>query len=315
MPSNLTAGTRPRPYGQGGRKVFLPMSATAQVWEGAMVAESSAGAVVTATTAGAGNVIGIAESDMLGGASDGATRVSVMYDQIFRINPSTSSPPTDATAFETVLYADSDNTVTTTAGSNPVAGTFAGIDDDGVIRVFVNMAGMNANSLITAALSNTAPLALGVAASAGTDTAASRDDHIHPWAQKRTVVLGHAMTGSTDTNGTANTPINIGAVLPARAIITAIEVVVTTSAGGDVSDKLDVGWSGSQDVLVDGLDLVASAPGSYDQGSGDATNVKKFPVQAGGQQLTFIVTPDGASKLSAMTLLVGAINVYFVVPF
>jgi hypothetical protein len=312
--SNLSSGTRPAPYGQGGRIVNLPMSATAQVWEGAMVSELS-GAVVTATTASAGDVQGIALHDALGGATDGATRVSVMYDQIFLLNASGTTPPTDATPFGTILYADTDNTVTTTAGSNPKAGRFAGMEDDGRVRVFINMAGQGAGSSITAALSNTAAVALGVAGTAGVDTAASRDDHVHPWAQKRTVALGHAMTGSADTNGTANTPINVGAVLPARAIVTAVEVVVTTSAGGDVSAKLDLGWSGSQDVLVDGLDLVASTPGSYDQNGGDKTNVLKYPVQAGGQQLTFTVTPDGGSKLSAMTLLVGAINVYFVVPF
>lgn len=311
MPSNLTAGTRPRPYGQGGREVFRPMSATAQVWEGAMVADLS-GATVTATTSSAGDVVGIAAHDALGGASDGATRVRVMYDQIFVLSASTSSPPTDATAFGTVVYADSDNTITTTAGSNPRAGKFVGMEDDGRVRVFV---GVGSAQTITAALSNTAALAIGVAASAGTDAAASRDDHIHPWAQKRTVTLGHAMIGSADTNGTANTPINIGAVLPARAIVTAIEVVVTTQAASNVSDKLDIGWSGSQDVLLDGLDLVASTAGSYDQNGGDKTNVLKYPVQAGGQQLTFTVTPDGANKLSAMTALVGAINVYFVVPF
>ena len=314
MPSNLTQGGRPQPYGADGRRVYLPMSATAQVYEGAMVSELS-GAVVTATTSSAGDVIGIAESDALGGATDGATRVSVLYDRIFILPASSSSPPTDATAFGTILYADSDNTITTTASSNPKAGRFAGMEEDGRVRVFINMAGQGAGSSITASLSNTAALAIGVAASAGTDTAASRDDHIHPWAQKRTVALGHAMTGSADTNGTANTPINVGAVLPARAIVMAIEVVVTTSAASNVTDKLDIGWSGSQDVLLDGLDLVASTAGSYDENGGDKTNVLKYPVQAGGQQLTFTVTPDGANKLSAMTALVGAINVYFVVPF
>ncbi len=167
---------------------------------------------------------------------------------------------------------------------------------------------------ITAALSDTAPTALGVAATAGVGITASRVDHVHPWAQKRTVVLGHAMTGSADTNGTPNTPIAVGAALPARAIILAVEVVITTAAGGSTSAKCDVGWSGGQDKLIDGLDLF-SAPGSYDQNGGDATDALKYPVQAGGKTVTFTVTPDAGKKLSEMTLLVGAINVYFAVPF
>lgn len=155
--SNLTQGTVPQPYGPGGRKIYLPMKATAQVYEGAMVAEVS-GAVCTGTTAGAGRCIGIAESDALGGASDGATRLSVWTDKVFILNAGTNAP-TDATPFGTLLYMETDNTVGTggIGGSGEgVAGTFVGMEDDGRVRVFFSITGENSIALNGTALADSA---------------------------------------------------------------------------------------------------------------------------------------------------------------
>ena len=134
--SNLTQGVVPQPYGQGGRKVDLPVQASAQIWEGAMVAQIS-GACVTGTTASAGPCIGIAESDMLGGASDGAKRISIVTDKIFILTAGTNAP-TDATPYGTVLYMETDNTVGTGAPGQQVAGRFMGIEDDGKVRVYIS---------------------------------------------------------------------------------------------------------------------------------------------------------------------------------
>lgn len=137
--SNLTSGSRPRPYGKGGRVVVLPMKASAQVWESAMVAEIS-GAVCTGTTAGAGRCIGVAEHDQKGGASDGTTRLRVMTDQIFRIKVG-SNAPTDATPYGTALFMETDNTVGTggTGGTGEgYAGQFMGLENDPTwCRVFI----------------------------------------------------------------------------------------------------------------------------------------------------------------------------------
>ncbi len=135
--SNLTAGTIPRPYGQGGRKVNLPVKATAQLWQGAMVAQIN-GACCTGTTAGSGPCIGVAEFDMLGGATDGATRVTLMTDQIFVFTAGTLAP-TDATPYGAPLFMETDNTVGTGNGAegNQIAGRFMGIEDDGRVRVLV----------------------------------------------------------------------------------------------------------------------------------------------------------------------------------
>ena len=77
--SNLTKGTPPQPYGRDGRKVYLPVKGRARrIYEGAMVAQIS-GACCTGTTSGAGNCVGIAESDALGTGADGNIR-SVCLD-------------------------------------------------------------------------------------------------------------------------------------------------------------------------------------------------------------------------------------------
>src|SRR5579872_4223837 len=123
--SNLTAGVPPQPYGLGGRTVYLPLQATAQVYEGSLISQI-AGACVSAGASGAGNVVGVAMDDGLGGATDGAKRLRVMTDQIFIFNAG-SNAPTDATPYGTVLFAETDNTVGTGAGNEAViAGRFVG---------------------------------------------------------------------------------------------------------------------------------------------------------------------------------------------
>lgn len=155
--ANLTSGTRPQPYGQGGRRVFLPVKATTQVWEGGMAAQIS-GACVPGTTAAAGNCIGVYENDMLGGASDGTTRVPVMTDQVFIFKNGTNAV-SDATPIGTVLYMEDDQTVGTggIGGSGEgEAGRFVGFEDDGRVRVFVSWAGSGGVWLNGTAMTDTA---------------------------------------------------------------------------------------------------------------------------------------------------------------
>lgn len=136
--SNITKGIPPQPYGQGGRKVYLPLKATTQVYEGGMAAQVN-GACVQATATGAGNVIGVYESDALGGASDGTNRVSVWTDKIFVFNNGTKAV-SDATPFGTLLYAEDDHTVGLggiLGASEGSAGLFMGFEDDGRVRVFI----------------------------------------------------------------------------------------------------------------------------------------------------------------------------------
>jgi hypothetical protein len=137
--SNQTKGSAPQPYGMGGRKMTLPVKATSQIWQASMVAQIS-GACVVGTTAGAGNCVGVAEHDQLGGASDGSTRVSVLTDQIFLFKNGANAV-SDATPIGMFLYMEDDNSVGTggVLGSGEgVAGRFMGFQDDGRVRVFVS---------------------------------------------------------------------------------------------------------------------------------------------------------------------------------
>lgn len=138
--SNLTAGIPPQPYGQGGRKVILPVKNAAQIYEGAMVAQIG-GACVTGTTASSGSCIGVAMHDMLGVTSDGTKRIEVMTDRVFVFAAGVAAP-TDATAYGAILYMEDDHTVGTggLGATQQIAGSFAGIEDDGRVRCFISEA-------------------------------------------------------------------------------------------------------------------------------------------------------------------------------
>jgi hypothetical protein len=136
--ANLTTDIPPKPYGQGGRYVVLPQSANAVIYQGAMVAETAAGALVTGTTAGSGHCVGVAVFGQTGGATDGAVRMQIWTDKIFCFAAGTYAP-TDATPFGTVLWMESDNQVGTGIGTETqIAGRFYGFEDDGTIRVYVS---------------------------------------------------------------------------------------------------------------------------------------------------------------------------------
>lgn len=139
--SNLTAGIAPQPHGTGGRKVSLPVKASAQVYEGGMAAQIS-GACVAGTTASAGHCIGVFEHDQLGGGSDGAKRVVVLTDREF-VFANGSAAVTDATPFGTVLYMEDDHTVGTggLGATQMIAGRFVGFTDTGGVRVYISESG------------------------------------------------------------------------------------------------------------------------------------------------------------------------------
>lgn len=156
--SNLTAGATINSFGQGGRKINLPVKATTQLYMSGMAAQV-AGACAPATAAGAGDVIGVFEHDMLGGASDGTTRVTVVTDKVFVMTAGTAAP-TDATPYGTPLFCEDDNSVGTGSlgANNGLAGYFVGIEDDGRVRVFIgSMAAFTASGAVNGtALTDTA---------------------------------------------------------------------------------------------------------------------------------------------------------------
>jgi hypothetical protein len=133
----LTQGIPPQPYGYSQRKVTLPVKATTQMREGGIVAQIN-GACCPITTAGAGDAVGVAESDMLGGATDGATRLSILTDAVFILKNGVAAF-TDATPFGALVFAEDDNSVGTGAlgASAGAVGRFVGLEDDGRVRVYI----------------------------------------------------------------------------------------------------------------------------------------------------------------------------------
>jgi VCBS repeat-containing protein len=103
-----------------------------------MVAEIG-GALVTGTTASAGDCVGVVTHDALGGASDGAIRAEIMFDRIFKFTAGTNAP-TDATPMYANLYMEDDNHVGTGAAGQRFAGLFVGFEDDGLVRVYIGHA-------------------------------------------------------------------------------------------------------------------------------------------------------------------------------
>jgi hypothetical protein len=124
--------------------------------------------------------------------------------------------------------------------------------------------------------------------------------------QKRTVTIGQAdLTDAV--NGEAQA-INVGAVLPANAVILAHEVNVATlfSGGGATAVKLDIGGS-STTAIVDQMDVfTGAATGALSPRTG-AHAQGKFSAE----QLVATFTPDGGSALLGLTAGSLTITVWF----
>ena len=96
--SNLNVGIPVQPFGDHQRRTYLPIAASVQLYESSFLVQGS-GALKPATLAVDGTaVIGVSEYDILGGATDGAVRGSVLNGREFVVpNPGANTPPTDAT--------------------------------------------------------------------------------------------------------------------------------------------------------------------------------------------------------------------------
>lgn len=154
--SNLSAGIPPKPHGAPGRKVIVGVKNAAQIYQGAMVAQINGNQTVTGTTASAGRCIGVAEHDMLG-ATDGVKRLSILTDQVFEMKAG-AAPPTDATPLGTLLFMEDDNSVGLGAlgATQQIAGTFEGLTDLGLVRVFISFQSAEAFGCFTEQVSGTA---------------------------------------------------------------------------------------------------------------------------------------------------------------
>lgn len=114
-----------------------------------------------------------------------------------------------------------------------------------------------------------------------------------------------------DTNGTARV-YNLGAVLPAGAIVTDHMCRVVTACTGNTTLSAAVGSAGDFDAMVTAQDMMTTA-GYYAGTLGDAPDSSTLAGQAEykGAQLTVTVTPDGGSKVSACTVGVFHVTVFY----
>ncbi len=164
--SNATQSLPLLPYGQGGRDIILPVDGGSHLYGGTLVSQLTATAMlVPGSTAASGPAVGVAthETDNTSG-SDSDKRCIVHTDKIFLFaNGLTTDACSEATLLGAPVYMSDDHTVfdNDAGGTLMRAGYFAGMEDDGKVRVFVTAFG--AAGAVAAA-----PAALTFTAVAGT---------------------------------------------------------------------------------------------------------------------------------------------------
>lgn len=125
---------------------------------------------------------------------------------------------------------------------------------------------------------------------------------------KRTVTIGHAdLTDAV--NGEAQA-INVGAVLPANAVVLAHEVNIATlfSGGGATAVKMDLGGTDA-DAILSQLDVfTGAATGALSPGTGVHPQGK-----FGAEQLKATFTPDAGHSLDGLTAGALTITVWYAV--
>lgn len=134
-----------KPYGLGGRELFLPVDGGSTIYAGTLVAQLAAtGAVVPGSTAASGPAVGVAKFGAVNAGSDGDVRCKVMTDQIFIFaNGADTDACSEATLMGAPVYMHDDHTVydNDAGGTLFRAGFFAGMEPDGKVRVFVSCFG------------------------------------------------------------------------------------------------------------------------------------------------------------------------------
>lgn len=115
--------------------------------------------------------------------------------------------------------------------------------------------------------------------------------------QTRTVTIGHA--DLTDADGEQS--INIGAVLPANAMILSVDVALATpfSGGTATAVLLDIGTSGDPDAIVVNCDLFAAAVDGKASSMPAGIAPFKLFTSAGAQLLATVAADDDVADLVA----------------
>jgi hypothetical protein len=104
-----------------------PMDATAQIWEGGIVALDNTGYAVPGSTSTTLLAVGVAQESKLAGSVDGDTQILV-HTGVFFLNVDTAFSQTNVGS---LCYIVDDQTVSMTATSRSIAGTVAAVDTGG----------------------------------------------------------------------------------------------------------------------------------------------------------------------------------------
>lgn len=126
--------------------------------------------------------------------------------------------------------------------------------------------------------------------------------------QTRSVTITHTTLDAAATSQT----INIGAVLPANAMIVGSNVAITTptTGGGSSSCVVDIGTSGDVDAIIDGANVFAAAVDGMASTRPLGIAPDKLFVSAGAQLIATVTGDVNVSLFSAGSF---TITVAFVV--
>jgi len=171
--SNTTINLTRHPVGKDGRGINLPVDGGSHLYEGAMVSQLDATAMlVPGSTASSGSCVGVATHEVNNTGSDGDKRCLIETDRIFAFaNATAGDACSEATAIFSIVYMYDDHTIADNdnGGARDPAGLFCGMEEDGRVRVYVGMRRLTSTEL--ADLAATGGAALVGIADAGTFTA------------------------------------------------------------------------------------------------------------------------------------------------
>ena len=308
------------------RLQFGVAGSAAKIWEGAMVALSSAGLAVRGGTASSSHVVGVAETtvDNSAGAA-GAVSIYVAQGAFWFGNSSSGDAITES-EYGKIVYVVDDQTVAKTSNSNAraIAGLCLRVDSTLGVLVYISAV---MNEALEADQSDLAADLASTAASLGASMVGIQDVATiytattveGALAEVKTLVdAGMTVLKKTVTSthsslvaAAATETVNIGTALPANSRIVGVDFhTYTAFSGGTISDfTVDVGTSGDVDALIDGADLFAAAvdggPATIPQG----IRPNKF-LSAGGQLIaTFRCGSDDVADATAGAITIDVLYV------
>lgn len=291
--ANLTKNIIVRPVGAEGRRADVPVDGGSHLYEGALASQLNATAMaVPTTTAASGPAVGVVthEVDNSSG-SDGDKRVTLETGRIFEFaNAAGGDACSEATPLWSIVWAYDDHTIAdnSNAGARPKAGRFAGMSEDGKVRVFVGMANLG-DSLADAA-------DVGIA-DAGSFTATSdveaalQEIYQHLKSTQAHILFSLHNLREVDANGDVANAAGNGGLLASDT---------TPILRADAAESEEVVWAATN---VDAVQLQTSLPPDLDDTADVQVDLFVLTDNAGGGGIdaaSFTVESswDGGAKVS-----------------